>query len=49
VSNLHLRKVIAEAAGIPISNVGVKPLTRAQYRRAMNYLANYRGGEGPPA
>jgi len=49
VSNLHLRKVIAEAAGIPISNVGVKPLTRAQYRRAMDYLANYRGGEGSPA
>jgi len=45
VSNLHLRKVIAEAAGIPIGNVGVESLTRAQYRRAMNYLANYRGGE----
>jgi hypothetical protein len=41
VSHLELRKVIAEAAGIPLSNVGTVPLTREQYRRAMAYLANY--------
>jgi hypothetical protein len=41
VSHLELRKVIAEAAGIPLSNVGTVPLTWEQYRRAMAYLANY--------
>jgi hypothetical protein len=41
VSHLELRKVIAEAAGIPMRDVGVVPLTRVQYRRAMAYLANY--------
>jgi hypothetical protein len=41
VSHLELRKVIAEAAGIPMRDVGVAPLTRVQYRRAMAYLTNY--------
>jgi hypothetical protein len=41
VSHLELRKVISEAAGIPMRDVGVVPLTRVQYRRAMAYLANY--------
>jgi hypothetical protein len=41
VSHLELRKVIAEAAGIPMRDVGVVPLTRVQYRRVMAYLANY--------
>jgi hypothetical protein len=41
VSHLDLRQVISEAAGIPMRDVGVVPLTRVQYRRAMAYLANY--------
>jgi hypothetical protein len=41
VSHLQLREVIASAAGIPMRDVGVVPLTRVQYRRAMAYLANY--------
>jgi hypothetical protein len=41
VSHLELRKVISEAAGIPMRDVGVVTLTRVQYRRAMAYLANY--------
>jgi len=46
VSHLDLKKVISEAAGIPMCDVGTVALTRAQYRRAMDYLANYRGEEG---
>jgi len=41
VSHLDIRQVIATAAGIPKGNVGVVPLNREQYRRAMAYLANY--------
>jgi hypothetical protein len=41
VSHSDLRQVISEAAGIPMRDVGVVPLTRVQYRRAMAYLANY--------
>jgi len=48
VSHLDLKKVISEAAGIPMRDVGTVALTRAQYRRAMEYLANYRGEEGSP-
>jgi hypothetical protein len=44
VSNLQRRRVIAEACGIPIGNVGTVPLTWEQYRRALNYLASYRDG-----
>jgi hypothetical protein len=44
VSHLDLRQVISEAAGIPMRDVGVVPLTRVQYRRAMAYLANYQNG-----
>jgi hypothetical protein len=42
VSHLEIRQVIATAAGIPKGNVGVVPLTRAQYRRALRYLADCR-------
>lgn len=42
VSHVDLRQVIATAAGIPKGNVGTVPLTRAQYRRALSYLATYR-------
>lgn len=41
VSNLQRREVIAEAAGIPRGHVGTVPLTREQYKRALEYLANY--------
>jgi hypothetical protein len=41
VSHLDIRQVIATAAGIPKGNVGVVPLTREQYRRALRYLAGY--------
>jgi hypothetical protein len=41
VSHLRLREVLADAAGIPLGNVGTVPLTWEQYRRAMAYLANY--------
>jgi len=44
VSHLELRKVISEAAGIPMRDVGVVTLTRVQYQRAMAYLANYQNG-----
>jgi hypothetical protein len=39
VSNLQRRRVIAEACGIPIGNVGTIPLTWEQYGRALGYLA----------
>jgi hypothetical protein len=48
VSHVDLRKVIAEAAGISMRDVGVVPLTRVQYQRALKYLSSYphtRGGE----
>jgi hypothetical protein len=41
VSHLDIRQVIATAAGIPKGRVGVVPLTREQYRRALRYLAGY--------
>jgi len=41
VSHLDIRQVIATAAGIPKGSVGVVPLTREQYRRALRYLAGY--------
>jgi hypothetical protein len=41
VSHLDIRQVIATAAGIPKGNVGVVPLNREQYRRALRYLAGY--------
>jgi len=44
VPNLQRRELIAEAAGIPKSNVGTVPLTREQYRRALRYIANYQNG-----
>jgi hypothetical protein len=44
VSHLQLREVISHAAGIPKSNVGTVPLTREQYRRALEYIANYQNG-----
>ena len=44
VSNLQLREVISHAAGIPLGNVGTVPLTREQYRRALEYIANYQNG-----
>jgi hypothetical protein len=44
VPNWRLREVVSHAAGIPLSNMGTKPLTRAQYQRALRYLANYREG-----
>jgi len=46
VSHLDLRKVIAEAAGIPKGDVGNVPLTREQYRRVLKYLAGYQNGVG---
>jgi hypothetical protein len=42
VPHWQLREVISHAAGIPKGNVGTVPLTRAQYRRALSYLATYR-------
>jgi len=45
VSHLRLREVLSEATGIPKKLVGTVPLTRSQYRRAIDYLANHRGGE----
>jgi hypothetical protein len=44
VPNLQRREVIAEAAGIPRAHVGTVPLTREQYRRALEYIANYQNG-----
>jgi hypothetical protein len=44
VPNLQRRELIAEAAGIPKSNVGTVPLTREQYRRALRYIADYQNG-----
>jgi len=45
VSHLRLREVLSEATGIPKKLVGTVPLTRSQYRRAIDYLANYRSEE----
>jgi hypothetical protein len=41
VSHLQLREVIASAAGIPKSNVGTVPLTREQYKRALEYIQRW--------
>jgi hypothetical protein len=46
VKNWELREVIAEATGIPKSIVGTVDLTRSQYRRAMDFLANYQSKKG---
>jgi len=48
VSHQHVKEVLSEATGIPKEVVCEAPLTRSQYRRAMDYLANYRGEEGSP-
>jgi hypothetical protein len=48
VSHLHIRQVLSEATGIPKEVVCEAPLTRSQYRQAMDYLANYRSEEGSP-
>jgi hypothetical protein len=48
VSHLQIRQVLSDATGIPKKLVGTVPLTRSQYRRVMDYLANYRGKEGSP-
>lgn len=45
VSHLRLREVLSEAIGIPKKLVGTVPLTRSQYQRAIDYLANYRSEE----
>jgi hypothetical protein len=39
---MQRRRLIADAAGIPICNVGVVPLTREQYRQAVARLEKYR-------
>jgi len=46
ITPLHFREKVSEAIGIPKKVVGTIPLTRSQFQRAMDYLANYRGGEG---
>jgi hypothetical protein len=46
VSHLRLREVLSEVIGIPKKLVGTIPLTRSQYQRAIDYLANYRSREG---
>jgi hypothetical protein len=38
VPHWQLREVISHAAGIPLGNVGTVPLTREQYRRALEYI-----------
>jgi len=49
VPHWQLRDVISAAAGIPKRDVGVAPLTRAQYRRALAYLAHYPNGAAAAA
>ena len=43
VSHLHIRQVLSDATGIPKKVVCTVPLTRSQYQRAIDYLANYQG------
>jgi len=38
----NIRQVLSDATGIPKYQVEEIPLTRSQYKRALNYLANYR-------
>jgi len=42
---MQRKRLIADAAGIPICDVGVVPLTREQYRRAVARLEEYRSGK----
>jgi hypothetical protein len=42
---MQRKRLIADAAGIPICDVGVVPLTRGQYRRAVARLEEYRSGK----
>jgi hypothetical protein len=44
VSYLQVREVLAEACGCSKHDVERIPLTWEQYRRALNYLANYQNG-----
>ena len=44
ISHLHFREKVSEAIGIQKSLVGTIPLTRSQFQRAMDYLANCRRG-----
>jgi len=46
ITPLHFREKVSEAIGIPKKVVGTIPLTRSQFQRAMDYLANYRSREG---
>ena len=39
---MQRKRLIADAAGIPICNVGVVPLTRGQYRQVVARLEEYR-------
>jgi len=42
ITPLYFREKVSEAIGIPKKLVGTISLTRSQYQRAMDYLANYR-------
>jgi len=42
---MQRKRLIADAAGIPICDVGVVPLTREQYRRTVSRLEEYRSGK----
>lgn len=44
VSHLQVREVLAQACGCSKEEVDKVSLTREQYRRALNYLANYQNG-----
>jgi hypothetical protein len=41
VPHWQLREVISHAAGIPLGNVGTVPLTREQYRRALEHIRRW--------
>jgi len=42
---MQRKRLIADAAGIPICDVGVVPLTREQYQRTVSLLEEYRSGK----
>jgi len=42
---MQRKRLVADAAGIPICDVGVVPLTRGQYRRAVARLEEYCSGK----
>ena len=44
VSHLQVREVLAQACGCSKEEVDKVSLTREQYRRALNYIANYQNG-----